>query len=63
MWGLEQVWILDEAKRKDARARLAENLAHALAEVQAIRERRTRPGAMPTEGRSGSWSKRQSADE
>ena len=53
MGGLEQVWILDEAKRKDARARLEENLTHALARVQAIRERGPRPGAMPTEGRGG----------
>ncbi len=33
------------------------------AQVRAIRERRTRPGPMPTGGRSGSWSKHQSADE
>jgi len=54
VWGLEQVRILDAAKRKDARARPEENLTHALAQVQAIRERRAGPGAMPTEGRGGS---------
>ena len=35
-------------------ARLEENLAHGLAQVQAIRERRPRPGPRPTERRSGS---------
>jgi hypothetical protein len=43
-----------QRKREDALARLEENLTHALAQVQAIRERSTRPGPMPTEGRSGS---------
>ncbi len=52
-----------QAKREYALARLEENLSHALAQVQAIRERRTRPGAMPTEARSGSWSKHQTAGE
>ena len=63
MWGLAQVRILNEAKWQDARARQEENLAHALAQVQAIRERRPRSGAMPTGGRSGSWSRHQTADE
>ncbi len=52
-----------QANREHTLARLEENLTHALAQFQAIRERRTRPGAMPTEGRSGSWSRHQSADE
>ncbi len=52
-----------QANRKDALARIEENLEHALAQVQAVRERRTRPGPMPTGGRSGSWAKHQSADE
>ncbi len=52
-----------QASRERNLARLEENLAHALAQVQAIRERRTSPGVMPTEGRSGSWSRHQSADE
>ena len=52
-----------QANRQHTLARLEENLTHALAQVQAIRERRTRPGPMPTEGRSGSWSRHQSADE
>jgi hypothetical protein len=53
-----------QAKRAHTLARLQENLSHALAQVQAIRERRTRPGGpMPTGGRSGSWSRPQSADE
>jgi hypothetical protein len=52
-----------QAKRAHTLARLEENLTYALAQVQAIRERRTRPGAIPTEGRGGSWSKHQSADE
>ncbi len=42
-----------QRKREHTLARLEENLTHALAQVQAIRDRRTRPGAMPTEGRSG----------
>ena len=52
-----------QANRKHALARLEENLTHALAQVQAMRERSTRWGPMPTEGRSGSWSSDQSADE
>ncbi len=52
-----------QRKREDTLARLEENLTLALSQIQAIRERRTRPGAMPTGGRSGSWSKHQSADE
>ena len=63
MWGLEQTRILAEAKRKDALAWLEENLTHPPAQVQAIRERRTRPGPMPTEGRSGSWSRQQTVGE
>ncbi len=51
-----------QRKREHTLAQLEENLSHALAQVQAIRERRTRPGAMPTEGRSGSWSTHQTAD-
>jgi hypothetical protein len=34
--------------------RLEENQAHALAQVQAICERKTRPGPRPTKGGSGS---------
>ncbi len=52
-----------QRKRMDELARLEENLSHALAQVQAIRERRTKPGSMPTGGRNGSWSRHQSADE
>jgi hypothetical protein len=52
-----------QANREYTLARLKENLTHALAQVQAIRERRTRPCAMPTGERSGSWSKHQSAGE
>ncbi len=52
-----------QRKREHTLVRLEENLMHALAQVQAIRERRTRPGPMPTEGRSGSWSKHQTAGE
>ena len=43
-----------QANREHTLVRLEENLMHALAQVQAIRERSTRPGPMPTEGRSGS---------
>ena len=43
-----------QRKREYTLARLEENLAHALAQVQTIREGRTRPGPRPTEGRSGS---------
>jgi predicted nucleic acid-binding Zn ribbon protein len=50
-----------QAKRAHTLARLEENLTHALA--QAIRERTPRPGPVPAEGRSGSWSRHQTADE
>ena len=43
-----------QRKREYTLARLEENLTHALAQAKAIRERRTRPGPRPTEGRSGS---------
>jgi hypothetical protein len=52
-----------QTNREHTLARLEENLSHALVQVQSIREGRTRPGAMSTGGRSGSWSKHQSADE
>jgi hypothetical protein len=43
-----------QANREHALARLEKNLEHGLAQVQAIRERRTRSGSMGTEGRSRS---------
>ncbi len=52
-----------QANREHTLARLEENLTHALAQLQAIRERRTGPGSMPTGGRNGSWSRHRSADE
>ena len=52
-----------QANREHTLARLEESLTHALAQVQAIRERRSKPGPVPTEGRSVSWSRNQSADE
>jgi hypothetical protein len=52
-----------QANRQHALARLEENLTHALARVQAIRDQSTRPGSMPKEGRRESWSRNQSADE
>ena len=42
------------AHLQHALAWIEENLAHALAQVQAIRQRRARPGLMTTEGRGGS---------
>ncbi len=50
-----------QRKREDTLARLEENLTLALSQIQAIRERRTRP--MPTGRGRGLWSKHQSADE
>ncbi len=50
-----------QANREHTLARQEENLSHALAQLQAIRERRTRP--MPTGRGRGLWSKHESADE
>jgi hypothetical protein len=63
VWRWEQTRILDEANRKRTLAGLEENLTHALAQVQAIRQRRTTPGTKPKKGRGGSWSKHQTAGE
>jgi hypothetical protein len=58
VWRWEQTRILDEANRERTLAGLEEN-----SQVQTLRQRRTTPGTKPKKGRSGSWSKYQTAGE